>query len=451
GGGGEDDCDEPPCEPPPGGGPNAPTTVYEYDARDRLIRVRQPWQGAGGGEAVTTYSYDPQDHLVAVTDAEGNTTSYQYSDRDVMTREVSPVSGTTTYTYNEHGELISETDARGVAVTRTVDVLGRATFVDSPDPTLDTTYTYDDPAVPFSKGRLTAIARDGATVAYAYDRFGRAVQDGELTYSYDPNGNRTEIGYPGGVVARYGHDFADREASLEIETGSGAPLPIVTAAGYEPLGPLSSLTLGNGLPETREFTSRYLPASINVPGRLKQTYTTDAVGNIRAIDRAVGPDRFLATYAYQDPQYFLTEGNGAWGRRAWSYDRIGNRLAEEVVPPDADIPESYSYGYSPNFAGGNTPTLSRIEPAPGGELGSRLDYRYDAAGDQTEVETIDAECGRRTSFLDSSAERRLARLHTSDGTGTTELSYDGRGFLRRSRLTFSTSNDFVQTEPIYSS
>ncbi|MGH3858700.1 hypothetical protein, partial [Actinokineospora sp.] len=331
------------------------------------MRVRQPWAGAGGGEAVTTYAYDAQDHLVSVTDAEGNTTAYTYSDRDVMTREVSPVSGTTIYAYNEHGELVSETDARGVTVTRTVDALDRVTFVDSPDPALDTTYTYDDPAVSFAKGRLTAIARDGSTVTYAYDRFGRLVQDGELIYTFDANGNRTEIGYPGGVVARYGHDFADREASLEVQVGSGAPQPLVAAAGYEPFGPLSSLRLGNGLTENRGFTPRYLPASIAVPGQLDQRYTTDAVGNIRRIDRVVGPDRFVATYAYQDPQYFLTEGNGAWGRRAWSYDRIGNRLAEEVVPPDADIPESYRYGYSPNFAGGNTPTLSRIEPAPGGE------------------------------------------------------------------------------------
>jgi RHS repeat-associated protein len=454
GGSGESDCDEPPCTPP--GGPNPPTSVYEYDARDRLIRVRQPWAGAGGGEAVTSYQYDVQDHLVAVTDAEGNMTTYEVGDRDLTTRDVSPVSGTTTFAYDEHGALLSETDARGVTVLRTVDALDRVTFLDSPDPALDTTYTYDDPAVPFSKGRLTAIARDGATVAYAYDRFGRVLQDGELTYAFDANGNRIAIGYPGGVVARYGHDFADREASLEVQVGSAAPQPIVSAAGYEPFGPLSSLALGNGLAENHGFTPRYLPASVTVPGHLDQRYMTDGVGNIRAIDRAVGPDRFVATYSYQDPQYFLTEGRGPWGNLAWSYDRIGNRLTEapppregdEDVPPPAEI---FRYAYELNPAGGNSPKLARIEPAPGGEPGSRLDYGYDAAGAQTTVQTLGAECSGRTSFLDPSAERRLARLHTSDGTGTTELSYDGRGFLARSRLTFSDSTDFVQTEPVYGS
>lgn len=453
GGGGDegDDCDEPPCGPP-GEGPNEPTQVYEYDARDRLVRVRQPWTGAGGGEAVTHYAYDAQDHLVSVTDAEGNATSYVYSDRDLMTRQESPVSGTTTYAYNEHGEMVAETDARGVTVTRTVDPLDRVTFVDSLDAALDTTYTYDDPTVPFSKGRLTAISRNGSTVAYRYDRFGRVVQDGELAYGYDANSNRTVIGYPGSVTARYGHDFADREASLEIQVGSGAPQPIVAEAGYKPFGPLASLAFGNRLSESRSFDPRYRPSGIDVPGLLDQVYETDGVGNIRTIDRAVGADRFFATYAYQEPQYFLTEGNGPWGRRAWTYDRIGNRLNEEVVPPDADSSESRTYVFAPNAAGGNTPRLSEVAPAPGGEPGSFLVYGYDAAGDQTTVGvTSGEESAGRTSFLDYSAERRLARLRTSDGTGTTDLSYDGRGFLRQSRLTFSDSNDFIQTEPVYSS
>ncbi|HVF58576.1 MAG TPA: RHS repeat-associated core domain-containing protein [Thermoanaerobaculia bacterium] len=446
-----DDCDEPPCGPP-GEGPNEPTQVYEYDALDRLMRVRQPWTGAAGGEAVTRYGYDAQDHLVSVTDAEGNATSYTYSDRDLMTRQESPVSGTTTYAYNEHGELVMEIDARGVTATRTIDPLDRVTFVDSPDPALDTAYTYDDPAVPFSKGRLTAISRTGATVAYAYDRFGRMVQDGELAYGYDANSNRTTIGYPGSVTARYGHDFADRKESLEIQVGSAAPLPIVSGSSYKAFGPLSSLALGNSLSESRSFDARYRPAAIEVPGRLDQHYTTDSVGNIRSIDRAVGADRFFATYAYQDPQYFLTEGNGPWGRRSWLYDRIGNRLEEQVVPADADLPEGYRYAYSPNADGGNTPKLSQIEPAPGGEPGSFQTHGYDAAGDQTTVGvTSGEESPGRTSFLDYSAERRLSRLRTSDGTGTTELSYDGRGFLRRSRLTFSNSNDFVQADPVYSS
>ncbi|MCP4898272.1 MAG: hypothetical protein GY906_14965, partial [bacterium] len=100
------------------------------------------------------------------------------------------------------------------------------TFVDYPDDSLDIAYTYDDPAVDFSLGRLTAISRDGASVDYAYDRFGRALQDGDLTYDYDDNGNRAEIGYPGDVRALYTYDFADRQATLDVEQ-PGEPLQAI--------------------------------------------------------------------------------------------------------------------------------------------------------------------------------------------------------------------------------
>ena len=84
-------------------------------------------------------------------------------------------------------------------MTRSVDVLDRVTAITYPSPDLDTTYTYDDPAAPFSKGRLTRIARHGEAVDYRYDRFGRILQDGTLAYGYDANGNPTSLLYPGGT------------------------------------------------------------------------------------------------------------------------------------------------------------------------------------------------------------------------------------------------------------
>ena len=163
----------------PRGVSNPPTQLYAYDALNRLTSVTQPWTGAGGGTAATSYGYDVQDHLTQVTDAEGNVTTYTYSDRDVMTSQVSPASGT----YNEHGELVTEIDARGIVMTRTVDALDRVTAVTYPNPALNIGYTYDDPSVPFSKGRLTRIARHGEAVDYRYDRFGRILQEGALAYA----------------------------------------------------------------------------------------------------------------------------------------------------------------------------------------------------------------------------------------------------------------------------
>ncbi|HSL83931.1 MAG TPA: hypothetical protein VLF66_14245, partial [Thermoanaerobaculia bacterium] len=263
-----------------------PTRTFGYDPLDRLVSVTEPWGGAGGGDAVTTYGFDAQDHLVAVTDAEGNTTTYEYSDRDLLTEEDSPASGVTTHAYNEHGELTQTTDARGVTVSRIVDAADRVTSVDYPDDALDTDFGYD--AAPaacggasFPLGRLGSITREGEAIEFCYDALGRRTRDGELTMSFDANGNRTGIGYPGNVSATYTFDFANREESLTVTTPSTLDHTVASGATYLPSGPLAAVTLGNGLTETRGFDERYHPAGIATaaPGHT-WTYTTDAVGNV---------------------------------------------------------------------------------------------------------------------------------------------------------------------------
>src|SRR5262249_26038807 len=104
--------------------PNPSTATYTYDNLNRLTRASQPWTT---GTADTQYAYDVQDHLSQVTDAEGNVTTYATGDRDLITQQVSPVSGTTAYLYNEHGQMKSQTDARGVVTARILDALDRAT------------------------------------------------------------------------------------------------------------------------------------------------------------------------------------------------------------------------------------------------------------------------------------------------------------------------------------
>jgi YD repeat-containing protein len=69
-----------------------------------------------------------------------------------MTQEVSPASGTTFHAYNEHGELTSETDARGIVMTRTGDALDRVTAVTYPNPALNIAYTWTIPWSPSRKG-----------------------------------------------------------------------------------------------------------------------------------------------------------------------------------------------------------------------------------------------------------------------------------------------------------
>lgn len=142
-------------------------------------------------------------------------------------------------------------------------------------------------------------------------------------------------------------------------------------------------------------------------------YTLDKVGNVTGITDTLPANN--KSFAYQDYQYFLTTGNGPWGTRSWSYDKIGNRLTETRGAT------TDTYVYTLNVAGGRSPKLDKINLG----LGGVKDVTADAAGNETQVNvagnvidrTYDA-VGRLTSQARGAAQ-----------TSSTFL-YDGRGFLR---------------------
>ncbi len=282
--------------------------------------------------------------------------------------------------------------------------------------------------MPFSKGRLTRIDRQGQAVDYRYDRFGRILQDGALAYGYDSNGNPTSLAYPGGVEAVTTYDYTDRPATLVAKRAGQPDQPLVTAASYLPSGPLASLTLGNGLTETRTYSNRYHPTGIIVPGRLSWSYSTDAVGNILSISEGFGSAR---TFGYQDYQYFLTNGNGPWGARTWTYDKIGNRLTETR---DA---VTDTYLYVPNSAGKNTPQIDRILP----NAGQPTRYSYDIVGN-----VLDNGGGISFSYGE---DRRLE--HSGKPASGTAYAYDGRGFLTQATQAFPAFSLTDKTLPTYNS
>lgn len=431
---------------PSGSFPTQPSTLFQYDALHRLTSATQPWGPTASScdptdptdaDCLTvSYEYDVQDHLVEVTDGEGTETFYFYSDRDLMTSQTSEVSGTATYTYNDHGELVSETDARSVTVTRTVDAADRVTFVDYPTNSLDVTYAWGTSAAACEIGRLTGITRNSETIDYAYDCFGRMEQDGDLAYTYNADGDRTTLTYPGSLVATYTYDRMNRPISLSIQEGAGSPQTVVvsnSAATYKPFGPLASLRfdLTTDRDETRAYDKRYAPTSLTVSGNLfAWTYSTDDLGNITSIGQSQ-PTSVSRSYGYQDWQYYLTCAAGPWigaaascnpqsgSPRLWGYDRAGNRLS--ATAGGAKI-----YTYEGNVAStGNTSELDQITPA----LSSFYeDYDFDAAGylaqfanfngltPLNEVDYTFDDAGQ-LSFFDHDANKDRS------------LRYDGRGFL----------------------
>src|SRR6185436_19759140 len=155
---------------------------------------------------------------------------------------------------------------------------GRVTaevFADGDPYEMSATYTYGSTPAQYDVGRLIEVETStGVSTTIEYDRFGRVVSDGGVGYGYDENGNRNRIDYPYHGSAFYTYDFADRQATLAFPDEK---TPLVSDGTYAPGGPLTGLTLANGMVETRSFDTRYFPTGITAGSHLDWDLTLDDV------------------------------------------------------------------------------------------------------------------------------------------------------------------------------
>lgn len=179
-------------------------TAYVYDSLQRLSAVTDP------GADVTTYEYDAVGNLVATNYANGAVTTNAYNSRYQLTsvdnrRSDTSVIASYAYTLNANGLRTSVTEADGGVVSYAYDNNYR--LVDETRTGLNAfvaTYTYDAVG-----NRLTAN-RSGVITNYTYDDNDRLIGENLITYTYDPNGNRTRKTDGGGVVTTYTYDKVNR-------------------------------------------------------------------------------------------------------------------------------------------------------------------------------------------------------------------------------------------------
>ena len=101
--------------------------------------------------------------------------------------DLNPDLGNWSYTYDAAGNVKLQTDGQNQSILFDYDALNRVT-VKHPCKTTpttlatceaegtspqDVTMTYDDPAVPYAKGRLTRMSDSSGTSTFAYDILGR--------------------------------------------------------------------------------------------------------------------------------------------------------------------------------------------------------------------------------------------------------------------------------------
>jgi YD repeat-containing protein len=354
------------------------TTDYDYDARGNLRTVRQ-------GEQTRSFTYDGLSRLRSATNPE-------VCQQQPTGCAPVPV----TYEYDLGGNLKKKLDSRGIIVQYVYDALNRVVSRfytgEAGPPTPSVTYTYDDPSVANSKGRLTSVSSSVSSYGYtSYDAVGRVRATSQATdgvtysvaYQYDLAGDLTSERYPSGRVISTEYDGAGRAAGVRNQASGlyyagGAAADPAGRIQYAAHGAASSVRLGSGLWEHTLFNSRLQPTQIGLglstldssALRLDYAYgTADDDGDVRAqtITTPGSASPFVQTYSYDQSNRLEsaeeTIGGVSNWRQVYSYDRYGNRslAAGTTLPAQLDA--------------GNNPTVStsnnRIASAG---------YTYDPAG-----------------------------------------------------------------------
>jgi RHS repeat-associated protein len=389
------------------------------DAYGRPVRIEEV---NGADTYVTTYQYDATGALLRVTNHLGHLTTMSY---DALGRKVAmsdPTMGSWSYRYDLSGNLVSQTDAKNQTLTFTYDLQGRMLSKDYPDGG-QIQWSYDDPAVAHSRGRLTRVADLATITSFAYDPLGRIIQTqrrlDHTTYTiaqtYDALGRVTSRTLHDGETLTYTYN----------EAGWLSAIPgYVASLTYNARSQRTGLEYANGLtstwtyhPENFRLIQRSTAGTV---GALQHfAYTYDAAGNITEIvDTLYTGSR---TFAY-DALNRLTSASGPFGSGAggppalvsatYRYDAIGNLLEK------AGIVQSYADPLHPSAVTSRSDGKSFTYDANGAMVtGAGKILTWDADNRLVAIQGVDS-----ATFAYDHAGVRVRKVTTA---GTTSYPFPG--------------------------
>lgn len=348
--------------------------------------------GVGTPQAATTsYEYDMATlGRTKITDPNGRVTTQTYDSRGDLLSATDPLAHVATYTYDPDGDLLTSTDPLGTTTTYTYDgngnLLSRSTPL-SGGGTSTWSFTYGTGAT--AGERLTAKDPNGNTTQFGHDAAGNVTSitdplGHQATASYDENGRLLSQTTPMGSTTTYAYDAVGEPTS---ETG---PLGETTTYGYDANGNPISTTDANGHPT-------------------KQTFNADG-----ELIRVTRPDGSILKTERDADGNTIAQIDGAGHATAYVYDPLGRVIS--TTDPNG---HATSYRYD---AAGQATAMVNAE-------GETTEYAYDAAGELTNITYSDGTTPDVSANYD--ADGRRTKL--TDGTGTSEFTYDSLGRMTSSK------------------
>ncbi|MGO1068697.1 RHS repeat domain-containing protein [Lysobacter sp. CA199] len=245
-------------------------------------------------------------------------------------------------TYNA-GLLATKKDANDAVAHRyTYDALNRpkAIFYTAAGPA-DVEYDYDvvntecAAGQTFALGRVTAMRHDGTELKYCYDRFGQVVRKVQvvagksftLKYAYTIAGHLYTVTYPDGTTVDYVRDTQARIKEIGVRPYGGTRTVLLNNAAYEPFGPVTGWTYGNGRALSRSYDLDYRSKTVFDPasGGLSLGYGYNTVGELTQLKDGL-QSALQAKYDYDTiGRLKVTSDGNSNALETYEYDQTGNR------------------------------------------------------------------------------------------------------------------------------
>jgi RHS repeat-associated protein len=419
--------------------PDGMVTLRAYDLRGRLTTIIDD---ANGLARTSRFEHDRLGRAVRFVANDGTieqTTVYAYDAVDRMTLIRFPDHvegqdpGDVVLTYDAAGRVATITDQGGRTVRRTYDAGSRVTLKQVVGTELRCTFAYD------GRGRMTRHEREGvaATVMTynALDALLTEVQtvDGvtrTVSYEFNPLGERTDMVYPSDIAltTRYSYDPLGNGTRI---TANDQELARYTYAGAFVTSRTTTTDRGValGLDYAYDHHRRVTGITNRSPGGVLAEFRMnhDPAGSPTSVDeQSARVPTWDVDYAYDGLQRLIrADYRGAvTGAEAFEYDLSGNR--QRYCPRECD-PKDPKQGvfYEHNVVNEYTSIREDDQPRP---------LLHDAAGDLT----LD-ELGYGYSYDFDHRLERVFRDEDADGTWDegepviAEYAYDatGRRVMRR--------------------
>jgi len=417
-------------------------TRYFYNSHNEVKEI----EDADGYR--TKFEYDWAGRRKAVTDAINRRTDYTYDGLGNLITVVSPDTRPTNYVHDEGGRVMSmERFNNDITTYDYTDPLGRLKTVTAGPQVI--TYDYDTCA--YGKGMQCGVSYNGGEEGYAYNITGTLDSRTQviggtaytLSWDYDIRDRLTTLTYPDGVQATYTYDVEGRQKSVNAVIG-GVSKSVVSAAAYQPYGPVSSWTFGNALVRTRAWDLSYRPRQIYTAAIQSLTYSFDNVGDLWKITNGID-STLTQTYGY-DNLHRLKSVAYTGVSQVWEFDGIGNRTWYDWAGlPNADNPSAYANHAVGTYDYDRLNRLAAAKDASGATLAS---YTYNHQNLRAEK----AGTGRNFRYLYDGAGSLLAET-TSSGSATFNRHYvwfDGEivGLVHNGTLHFAHNDHLGRPEAV---